>query len=59
MGLGRKGTFQKAKLAVIQVLGIFDPTLPAKLGVHVTWDRFSWSQWQRQNFIQTSGMFGS
>jgi len=36
MGLGRKGTFQKAKLAVIQVLGIFDPTLPAELDIRVT-----------------------
>ena len=36
--------FQQAKLAVkqAQVLGIFDPILPADLHIHVTQDGFGW-----------------
>ena len=47
--------FQQAKLSVIQAqaLGIFDPTLPAKLSVHVTQDGFSWGLWQCQSSVWT------
>jgi len=45
--------FQQAKLAVkqAQALDIFNPTLLAKLDVHVTQDEFSWGLWQHQNSI--------
>ena len=38
----KQDIFQQAKLAVkqAQALGIFDPTLPAELDIHVTQDDF-------------------
>ena len=36
-----------------QALGIFDPTLPAELDVHVTQDGFGWGLWQRQSSVRT------
>ena len=47
--------FQQAKLAVkqAQALGIFDPTLPAELDVHVTQDGFGWGLRQRQSSVRT------
>ena len=47
--------FQQTKLAVkeAQALGIFDPTLPAKLDVHVTQDGFGWDLWQHQSSVRT------
>ena len=47
--------FQQAKRAVkqAQVLGTLDPTLPAKLDVHVTQDGFGWGLWQRQSSVRT------
>ena len=43
------------KLAVkqAQALGIFDPTLPAKLDVHITQDGFGWDLWQRHSSVRT------
>ena len=40
--------FQQAKLAIkqAQALGIFDPTLPAELVVHVAQNGFGWDLWQ-------------
>ena len=35
------------------MLGIFDPTLPAELDVHVTQDGFGWGLWQCQSSVQT------
>ena len=32
-------------------MGIFDPTLPAELDVHVTQDGFGWGLWQRQSSV--------
>jgi len=60
MGLGENGTGRfpsgkQAKLAVkrAQALGVFDPTLPAELDVHVTQDGFGWGLWPLQNSVQT------
>lgn len=33
-------------------LGIFDPTLPAELDVHVTQEGFGWGLWQHQSSVQ-------
>ena len=54
-GRMEQDAFQQAKLAVkqAQALGIFDPTLPAKLDVHVTQDGFGWGLWQRQSSVRT------
>ncbi|XP_052553514.1 uncharacterized protein LOC128087697 [Tympanuchus pallidicinctus] len=54
-GKTKQDAFQQAKLAVkqAQALGIFDPTLPAELDVHVTQDSFDWGLWQRQSSVRT------
>ena len=53
-GRTEQEAFQQAKIAVkqAQVLGIFDPTLPAKLDVHVTQEGFGWGLWQRQSSVR-------
>ena len=53
--------FQQVKLAVkqAQVLGILNPTLPAKLDVHVTQDGFGWGLWQHQSSVQITIGFWS
>ena len=58
---GEQDVFQQVKLAVKQAwaLGIFDPTLPAKLSVHVTQDGFSWGLWQCQSSVWTPIVFWS
>ena len=45
--------FQQAKRAVkqAQVLGTLDPTLPAKLDVHITQGGFAWGLWQHQSSL--------
>ena len=46
--------FQQAKLAVkqAQALGIFDPTLPPGLDVHVTQDGFDWGLQKCQSSVR-------
>ena len=34
-------------------MGIFDPTIPAELDVHVTQDDFGWGLWQCQSSVRT------
>ena len=50
---GEQDVFQQVKLAVKQAwaLGIFDPTLPAKLDVHITQGGFAWGLWQHQSSL--------
>ena len=52
-GRTEQEAFQQAKIAVkhAQALGIFDPTLPAELDVHVTLAGFGWGLWQCQNSV--------
>ena len=47
-GKTEQDAFQQVKLAVkqAQALGIFDPTPPAELDVHVIQDSFGWGLWQ-------------
>uniref|UniRef100_A0A669QJJ3 ribonuclease H n=1 Tax=Phasianus colchicus TaxID=9054 RepID=A0A669QJJ3_PHACC len=54
-GKTEQDAFQQAKLAVkqAQALGIFDPTLPAELDVHVTQDGFGCDLWQCQSSVWT------
>ena len=54
-GRTEQDAFQQAKPAVkqAQALGIFDPTLPARLDVHVTEDGCSWGLWQCQSSVGT------
>ena len=54
-GRTEQDAFQQVKLVVnqAQALGIFDPTLPAELDIHVTQDGFGWGLWQHQSSVWT------
>ena len=49
-GETEQDAFQQAKVAVkqAQALGLFDPTLPAELDVHITQDGFGCGLWQQR-----------